>query len=302
MDMTSNKRQRENVTPYLFILPGMVVLIAVILFPFAQNVFYSFTKYSLINNDMSIIGLGNYKETLLSEEFRNDLMITFIWTFLNIAMLFLFGVVTAFLINSNLKGVVFLQFFLLVPWILPEIVTGYTWQLLLTSHSGIYTQILEFLRIIPKDFDIFANSYTAMIAVVMANVWRSFPLVALTTFAKLKTLPAEQVEAGIIDGANRAHIFRYIEWPHISATVKSTMLLCFIWTFNAFGIIYVMTGGGPVKATETLPIILQRKAFNLFDFSGSATMSVLMILILLIVIGIINYLPKLKEKLPQADL
>lgn len=288
--------------PYLLIIPGILLLLLVIFLPFLQNIFYSFTDYSLLNSDTAIIGFENYTNIIQGDEFAGALIKSLIYVAIVISFVAFFGLTAAFLQNSRtIRGIGALQVFLLLPWILPEVVTGYTWKLLLNYQTGPYYNLLETLHIIPAGEDIFSNSVYAMLAVAFANIWRGFPVVAITVFAKLRTLPTDQVEAAVIDGANRWVLFKSIEMPHIAAAFTSVLTLCFIWTFNSFGLVHVMTGGGPAGATETLPVLLQRKAFKFFDYSDSSAFAVMMILVLLAVVLALNTIPGLLKK-RSADL
>jgi multiple sugar transport system permease protein len=266
-----------------------MLLLIVIYLPFLQNFNYSFTDYSLLNRKYSFIGLKNYIEILTGRDFFPAIRKTLIWVAGNMILILLFGLAAAFVLNSKtVKGKLLLQIFLLFPWILPEIVTGYTWKFLLNYETGVYYKLLKFLRFIPVSQDIFSGGISAMAAVVMANSWRSFPIMAIMVYAKLSSLSRDQVEAAVIDGAGRLTIFFRIELPHVSTTVISVLTLCFVWTFNAFGIIHVMTKGGPAGATEVLPVFLQRIAFLFYNYSNASTFAVLMIIVLVFVVGILN--------------
>ncbi len=293
----STKLRKNSPTPYLLISPGLILLGGIIFIPFIRNVLYSFTDYSLLNPDYENVQLENYANILEHGDFTSALGTTFIWSFLNIIFMLLFGLLSAFLLNSRtIKGKTLFQIFLLFPWVLPEVVTGYTWKLLLNYQTGPYYKLAEMLHLIEPGADIFADGWSAIFAVVLANAWRSFPIVAITVYAKLQTLSYDQVEAAVIDGASRFKIFTAIELPHASGTIISILSLCFIWTFNAFGIIHVMTGGGPVGATETLPLFLQKTAFAFYEYAEASAFAVLMILVLISALIIFTLLKKLIVK------
>ena len=118
----------------------------------------------------------------------------------------------------------------------------------------------------------------------------------MTVLAKLRTIQIDQLEAAVLDGASRRHIFYYIELPHIKPVLLSVGTLCFVWTFNSFGIIDIMTGGGPAKATETLPVFLQREAFQYYDYAGASTYAVIGVVILVTVVLGASFLPKILKK------
>ena len=288
---------RRKLFPYFLVVPGVLVLAGIIFIPFIRNVLYSFTDYQLTNPDYGMVGLENYVEALTKGDLFAALKNSLVWVVLNIMLMMFLGVLAAFLQNSkHIRGVFVFQIFLLLPWVLPEAVTGYIWKLLLNYETGVYYQLLQLLHIIPDKYDIFANDFPAMLACVMANVWRSFPIIAMTVLAKLRSIQTDQLEAAVLDGANRRQIFWYIELPHIEPVLVSVGTLCFVWTFNSFGIIDVMTGGGPAKATETLPVFLQREAFQYFDYAGASTYAVIGLVILVTIVLCATFIPRILGK------
>ncbi len=287
-------RKRGQRFAYAIVSPGLILLCILMFYPFIRNIGYSFTNYKMTKPNYRYVGLENYLDALSGKDFQMALKNTMIWVVLNIVLMMLIGVLSAYVMNSKkIKCAFLLEVVLLLPWILPEAITGYTWKLLLNYESGIYYKLLLSLHIIPKEYDVFAHSFSAMMACVCANVWRSFPLIGLTTLAKLRTLPKDWIEAAQLDGANRFRIFWNIELPYIRPVLLSTGTLCFIWTFNAYGIISVMTNGGPAKATQVVSILMQKEAFQYFDYSMASTYAVLILIILLVVVLGLNSLPKL---------
>lgn len=297
MNLFQKRRERFA---HRLIFPGVVLLLVVVFLPFLRNIFYSFTNYSLMKMNPKFVGLENYIDILTGDDFYNAMRTSFIYVVVVITLIAIIGVGAAFIQNSkSIKGVTVLQIFLLLPWILPEVITGYIWKLLLNYQTGPYYRLLEALHIIPEGEDIFSNAVLALLAVAMANIWRGFPVVAISVYAKLQTLQREQIEAAIIDGANRFQVFRFIEMPHVGTSLISVLTLCFVWTFNAFGLVDVMTGGGPAGATETLPLFLQREAFKFFDYAESSAFALLMVIVLVIVVLILNAIPVVLTKMKE---
>lgn len=285
---------KRKILPFIYIIPGMILLIGLIYYPFLRNILYSFTNYALTKPNYKMVGLDNFVDALTNREFIASLRTTCIWVVVNMTLMISIGVLSAYIMNSKkIKGVFLLEIVLLVPWVLPEAITGYTWKLLLNYQSGIFYQILQGLHIIPEKYDIFAHTASALLACIAANVWRGFPLFGLTTLAKLRTLPEEQLEAALLDGASRWERFRYVEFPHIRSVVISVGTLGFIWTFNAYGIISVMTNGGPAKGTQVVSVLMQKTAFSYFDYSMASTYAILILLILIALILILRGIMKL---------
>jgi multiple sugar transport system permease protein len=125
-----------------------------------------------------------------------------------------------------------------------------------------------------------------MFAAIMANVWRAFPFFSLMIYAKLCTIPNDRIEAATLEGANALQMFRFVYYPFIKDTLSSCVFLCFIWTFNAYDIMKVMTNGGPAEMTTTMSILIQREAFSYFSLSNASTMSVIAFFIMLSIIVI----------------
>jgi multiple sugar transport system permease protein len=268
-------------TPLLLILPVVLILLVFKFYPLFVNVWYSLIDYKLTGGAQKFVGLENYRDVLRDAKFLAAISRTFAWTIFNILGMVLIGVPAAFLLNTQFKGKLLLKSCILIPWVLPEIVTGYTWKWMLMGDFGIINTILSWFHVVDPGFSWFRSGNTAMLAVVMANVWRAIPFVAVMVYAKLRTIPTEMMEAARIDGACGIKLLRYITFPHIGPVLSRVVMLAFIWTFNAFSIIASMTGGGPVYKTEIMPLIVQRTAFSKFEFNSASAMSIVMSLILL---------------------
>ena len=274
-------RMSGRYTPYVLIALAVITLLTLKLYPLILNVWYSLIDYKLSTTTQEFVGLSNYLDVLTDSKFTAAIGRTFAWTIYNIVGMLALGIPAAFLLKKQFKGKIILKSCIQIPWVLPEIVTGYTWKWMLMGDFGIINYILSWFGIIPLSFSWFRSGDTAMLAVVMANVWRSIPFVAVMVYAKLKTLPLDMVDAARIDGADGMRLNYYIVFPYIGPVLKRVITLAFVWTFNAFSIIASMTGGGPVYKTEIMPLIVQRTAFSKFEFSTASAMSIVMSLILL---------------------
>ena len=284
------KKQRRLL--YIFFLPMFLVLLVFVAYPFIENLRYSFLDYKLTKIEKPFVFLDNYLKIFRSSDFAGLLSKTMVWTVGNIVLVLVLGISSGLILDTDLKGKVILQSVLLIPWVIPETVTGYTWKWMMASDYGILNKILIGLNLIGEDFSWFRNGNMAMLAVILANVWRAFPFMAIMVFAKKKTMPADWVEAARIDGANEFQILRYITFDYIKPVVMRVATLIFIWSYNAFGIIYTMTDGGPLGATTIFPVYIQKKAFSSYDFGITAAMSVLMMVCMVILLGAGSVLPK----------
>jgi multiple sugar transport system permease protein len=280
--------RQKNILPYLLIAPALILLLTFLAYPMISNLITSFYSYKLSSPKRPFVGLNNYRTILTSGRIWSAVGRTFFWTFVNLFLIIVLGVLMALLLNTKFPGSAFLKSFMLVPWILPSVITGYIWLLMLGEDSGIITYALKNLHIVSQDFSWFSTGSTSMAAAIIANSWRGFPFVALMVFARLSNLSQDQVESACLEGATRGQIFRYITLPHIKPVLNNCILLVFIWTFNAYDIMRVMTNGGPAEKTTTMSILVYKEAFNYYSISNAAAISVVMFLLMLIIILLVN--------------
>ena len=158
------------------------------------------------------------------------------------------------------------------------------------------------MNIIHDSFSFFTTASAAMTAVIIANVWRSFPFIAVMLYAKLKTLPMELVEAAKMDGANSFQIFINVTVSWLMPIVARVMALAFIWTFNGFSIIFAMTAGGPAGGTETIAVLMQRIAMRDFNFPIATALGAIVFVMTALCILLPLISKKLIDKIKQRKL
>lgn len=271
------------------------------LYPLLANIRYSFIKYHLANPSRAFVGFDNYIKALNNPEFYTTLSRTMIWTVSVVVFTAFFGIITALIMNRKGLSSGLVKAFILIPWILPELVAGYTWKWMMSSGYGIINHVLSGLGLIPIDFSWFTDPSLALTVAIGVNIWRGVPFVAIMIYAKLKVVPIASIEAATIDGAKTHQVFFFITLPFISSQILNCAMLVFIWTFNAFGIIYSLTGGGPAGQTETISYLVQKTAFRYFRFSDAATYSMLMFTILAVVVVLLNMIKSIVKSKADFD-
>ena len=276
----------HKIVPYVLVGPPLIMIAIFLFYPMLRNIILSFFNYNLSEIDRPFVGLQNYFAMLHDRRLWNALGRTGIWTAVNLLFAVFIGVGSAFLMFSGFKGSGALKSFILIPWILPSVVTGYIFSLMLNEDAGIITWILKATGVVGQHFSFFSNGPLSMTAAVMANIWRAFPFFTLMIYAKLCTVPNDQLDAAQLEGVQGIKLFRYVLLPFVRNILMSCIFLCFIWTFNAYDIMKVMTNGGPAEMTTTMSLLIQREAFTYFSLSNAATMSVYMFCVMLIVVGI----------------
>jgi len=274
----------QSILPYMLVAPAFIMIGVFLLYPMLHNLLLSFYDYSLASTERPFVGFDNYVKMLHEGRMWRAVSRTGVWTVVNLFFAIFIGVGCAFLLFSNFKGSNFLKSFILIPWILPSVITGYIFSLMMNEKAGVITWALRSSHLVDQNFSFFSNGVLSMVAAIMANVWRAFPFFTLMIYAKLCTIPTDQVEAAKLEGANPLQMFWYVYLAFIQDVLFSCIFLCFIWTFNAYDIMKVMTNGGPAETTTTMSILIQREAFSYFSLSNASTMSVIAFAIMLAII------------------
>lgn len=240
------------------------------------------------------VGLANYARIIVEPAFWHALGIGLVFSIASIALQVLLGIAFALLLNQAFPGRALMRGVAILPYLLPTVVIAITAQWLLDGSLGLWThwaQNLGFGR--PYWFE---NPVSAMVIVILASVWTWTPFVTICFLAALQTVPISQYEAARVDGAGPIMRFFHITLPMVAPMLMVVILLRSIWMFNKFDIIWLLTKGGPLSATEHLPILAYRKAFLQFDLGGGAAVATLSFLLLTVLLAIYFHFVPLDEK------
>ena len=274
----------EKLAPYLFILPSVLFLGAILGFPILYSIVISFQKYNLetlISKQAQFVGLQNYIAILRNPGFSMALTHSLIFTFFSILFQFTIGLGLAILLskafplNNVMRGI------LLSGWQIPSVVTGTIFLWLFNLDYGLVNFLLTSTRIVNQPIAWFFQSSTAMVAVIIANIWLGIPFNVILLSAGIAGLPEDVYEAATVDGANGWQKLVYLTVPLLKSTIGAVLMLGFIYTLRVFDLIWIMTKGGPGTATEVLPTLAYRLSFINFNFGQSAAISVFILVILL---------------------
>ncbi|EYE88361.1 hypothetical protein Q428_08155 [Fervidicella metallireducens AeB] len=284
-------RMKKNRMAYLYILPAMLVVFTVSIFPIIYGIglsFFNANLYTMGNGTVKFIGLKNYVKALgsIDAEFFVVLLRTFIWTIVNVFAHVTLGLIIALALNrQNLKFKGIYRTLIILPWAVPQFVTALVWKMMYHEQFGFFNQFLGLLGIEPIHW--LSNGKIAFIAVIIVNIWLGFPFMTMVATGALQSISREYYEAADIDGATAMQKLRYITLPLLKPAMLPATILGTIWTFTNFNVIYMVTGGGPSKATE----IVSTYQFNVLTrqnaYSMAATYSVI-VSIILIIITLIN--------------
>jgi len=220
-------------------------------------------------------GLGNYATILASEATWHSVWVTLVYLVGTIGPAFAIGLSSALLLNRAFPGRRWLRSFILLPWAVPGVIVSIVFLWLLDGSFGVINSLLRQAGWLSTDLAWFANDDTALGAVIVATVWKAYPFFTLTLLAALQTIPATLYEAGRVDGATAWQRFRYITWPGIRAAAALGAILNTLWALREFDIIFITTGGGPDRATETLAVRIYQEAFTFFRMGTASALGVL---------------------------
>ncbi|WP_205739359.1 sugar ABC transporter permease [Halocella sp. SP3-1] len=286
MENSMTIKRKTNNHIYWFILPFLIFLLILVVYPILKNLILSFQSESGI--------FVNYVETLKNRNFPKIIFNSFLWTFSSIILQFIIGLSIAFLLKQPVKGkAVFRTIMLVLPWATPDIVAAVAWKWMYNDMYGVFNDLLVKLGLINDYLPWLGFPNLARAGVIIANTWKGFPLSAMFYLAALQTVPYTLYEAADIDGANLWQKFRYITIPIIKPVIITTIMLTTIWSINYFPLIYTMTAGGPINATDTFVTFAYKNAFKFLNFNRAAALAnISFIVILMIAISYVIFIFK----------
>ena len=289
---------RKNRAAYLYILPPLVGLAALTFYPVIFGFFISFTdRVGEQNPTFNLVGIANYLRVFEQPDLVMVATTTLVWTLVNVVLHVSIGLFLAVLLNRKLRGRVVYRALLLLPWAVPSYITTLAWRGMFETHQGLINQLIG-----PTGWQIFGcgtsacqwltatNSWMPLFAVIVTNVWLGFPFMMMVFSGALQGIPPELYEAADVDGVSGWQKFRRITLPLLKPSIVPASLLGFIWTFNMFNVIYLMTAGRPpvpipgmqAGATDILITYVYRVGFQPpFEQGFAAAYSVVIFFMLL---------------------
>ena len=273
----------RNLTRWIFVLPAVIIVGLLFVYPFFSSIFYSFTNKNLIMPNYRFVGLDNYKAVLSDPNFFSAFFNSIKWTVLSLAGQVIIGFILALALHRVRRFKKLYRTLLIVPWAFPTIVIAFSWQWILNGVYGYLPNIIVKLGLMEHAPAFLTDSTWAFICLVFINIWFGAPMIMVNVLSALQTVPQEQFEAAKIDGATSWQVFRHITFPHIKVVVGLLVVLRTVWIFNNFDIIYLITGGGPSNATMTLPIFAYNLGWGTKLLGRASAVTVLLFIFLLIV-------------------
>ena len=273
--------KNRDLTRWLFVLPAIIVVCALFLYPICSSIFYSFTNKNLIRPTYSFVGFDNYVTILTDEAFWSSFFNSLKWTVFSLVGQLLVGFTAALALNrvKHLKGVY--KTLLIIPWAFPSIVIAFSWKWILNGVYGILPNLLVQLGICDEIPQFLTEKTLAFVVLVLINIWFGAPMIMV--LSALQTVPQDQYEAAEIDGAKKWQSFLYITVPHIKIVMGLLVVLRTVWIFNNFDIIYLITGGGPAGSTETVPVYAYNMGWGTKLLGQSSAVTVLLFIFMMVI-------------------
>jgi trehalose/maltose transport system permease protein len=297
----------------MFLAPMLIVLGAVALFPLGQTIWFGFTDASLNNIDAArFVGLRNYIEWL---DYGNDqgewlglladdrwwraVRNTVWFAVVSVSFETLFGLIIALVLNAKFPGRAVVRTLVLVPWAIPTVVSAKMWGWMLHDQFGIINDMLIKLGLIATPIAWTASADTAMAAVMMVDIWKTTPFMALLILAGLQMIPDDIYEAARLDGINPVRVFRKVTLPLVMPALLVGVVFRGLDALRVFDIVYVLTPN--TDATRTMSVYARENLFDYDKFAyGSAASTLLFLIVALITIGFI-YLTRMDLEGKETD-
>lgn len=270
---------------YLYALPSLLFLLAIMGFPILYGVFMSFQNYTLatlVSGKMEFIGLKNYQAIFQTPTFWTALKHSLIFTVGSIFFQFTLGLGIALLfcrsfpLSNTMRGL------MLTGWQIPSVVTGTVFLWIFNLDYGVFNRVLMLLHLIKEPIGWLLQADTALVAVILTNIWLGIPFNVIILTAGITGLPEDVYEAATVDGAGFFQQLVHITLPLLKSTILAVLMLGFIYTLRVFDIIWIMTRGGPGDATEVLPTFAYRLSLVHFNFGQSSAVATVILLILFV--------------------
>jgi multiple sugar transport system permease protein len=243
------------------------------------------------------MGLSNYRAAIDSPEFWWAGAHTLVFALISACSALLVGLGLALILDRpTLRMRAFWRVLYLMPWTISHVAAGLTWKWIFDSLYGVANDLLMRLGLIVEPLVWLGTRSLALPCIIVANTWRAYPFLMVLLLAALQGIPPDQYEAAAMDGASPGQRFLHVTLPNLRYTIFVGTLIDFIFNVRQFDMVYVMTNGGPRSSTEVLATLVNREAFEYFDYGSAAATSVLMLLLLLMAAGVYRRLAAVGER------
>ena len=265
----------------LLLAPAVVTMAVVVLYPIAAALNMSFHRVDIYTPGarQGPFTLANYAMLLRSPAFAQSVWISTEYVAASTACALVIGFGTALLLNQTFRGRAVARMLAVLPWAVPSVVAANIWWWILDPTYGLLNWVLLRLGVVAQPVNWLTSPGPALASVSIATIWKGYPFFTVMVLAGLQAIPRDLYDAAAVDGGGAVAVFRSITLPGVQNIVALATLLTVLWVFREFTYIWVLTGGGPVRATETLAVMTYREAFSFFHMGFAAAVGVVTLLI-----------------------
>jgi multiple sugar transport system permease protein len=272
---------------WFLLLPSLVPVVLFSVYPLLNGIWLGFTDAEAgFAVEYRFNGFENYTRLLQDDIFWNSFKIGLIWAFSVTILQFLLALGLALLLNAGLRFQWLVRPLALVPWAMPSVIVAILWKLIYNPDAGILNAALKGLGIIDSNINWLGSFELALPAVIVVGVWAGMPQTTITLLAGLQNTPMELHEAAALDGCNGWQRFRTVTWPALRPIAIAISSLDFVWNFNSFGLVYVLTEGGPGGRTQLPMLFAYQRAFGNGEFGYAAALGNAMVIVIMAIMGL----------------
>jgi multiple sugar transport system permease protein len=270
----------------ILLLPSALTFLVLLVFPLGYGIYTSFLQRHVLDPEGVWVGLASCAWLFGNAEFWQSLAISSLWAGATVGLQILLGTAVALILHQPFKGRSLVRGLVLFPYMMPVVSVILVWMLLYNALYGVLNWLLVQVGIVDAPVAWLSQPGSAFWSVVFVGVWKYFPFVVVIVLARLQVIPQDLYEAARIDGAGAVSRFLDITLHQIKDVLLVVALLRTIFMFNNFEIIFLLTGGGPLRATMTLPIMVYEQAFGVYELGRGSAIAVVMFLILIVVMTV----------------
>lgn len=265
----------------LLILPALIVMGVFTLYPLLEGIRIAFTDKNLLKEGVHYVGLHNFARLASDDIFWISLIHSIVLTVVVVFLQFVLGLVLAWAMNQELPGMSWFKSIIMASWVIPVAATVILFKFMAQPDIGLINIILKGFGFEDLNRYWLGDLNVALPFIMMLHLWRNVPFYGVAFLAAMKAIPSTYYEAAEIDGANAWNRFWHITLPGIRSMAVVMITIHVLWTFNNFDFVYLSTGGGPVNATDILPVYVYRQCWSSYTLGYGASIGTIMLLLLM---------------------
>lgn len=287
--------KKKTILPYLLVAPVFIILLLYSYLPFPYTLYLSVNRAMPITGELQFVGFDNFKTILRDGNFWESMRNTVYFVLVATLIVIVLGIIVALILNSKIKGTSIYMTILFIPWIVSDVVAGFSWKWLLNADFGVLNYLFEPIGL--RVSNMITKPQYAMLAVIMVTVWKQLAYSTILLLAGLQNVSNDLIEASKLDGCSAWQSFWRITLPIFSPILLVTILLDMIQFLSQSGLILVLTNGGPLRSTETLALYLYKEAFTNFHLTNASAISMVLAVINITVVFVYFYTNKKSKEL-----